>query len=98
MADQFIGTVLADKYRIDSLIGADGLGGFYHGTHVGMDKPVSVKILSPALAVDDTIVKKFASEARTISRISHPNILNVTDYGSDRGGAFFIVYEDASGE
>ena len=98
MTDQFIGKVLAEKYQINSLIGEDAMGNFYHGTHLLMEKPVAVKILPKTLATDETIVKRFANEARTISRISHPNILNVTDYGSDKDGTVFIIYEEATGE
>lgn len=97
MADQFIGQVLAEKYRIDSLISEGDLGNLYHATHLLMDKPVSLKILPPSLSIDETIVKKFSDEARTVSRISHPNILSVTDYGSENN-IVFIVYEDADGE
>lgn len=98
MTDQLIGKVLADKYQIISLLSENPLGNFYRATHVSMDKPVSVKVLPPALADDEAAVKRFADEARTISRISHPNILNVMDYGSDKNGAIFIVYDDATGE
>lgn len=98
MLDQFIGQVLADKYRIDSVLRDGGLGKIYRGTHLLMDKPVTVKILAPTLAVDENIVKRFSAEARTVSHISHPNILNVTDFGSDKNGAVFIVLEDAAGE
>lgn len=98
MSDQFIGKVLADKYRIDSLMRATDLGKIYHGTHLLMDKHVAVKILSPALAIDESIVKRFSAEARNISNLSHPNLLNVTDFGSDREGTVFIVFEDAEGE
>jgi len=98
MADQFIGQVLADKYRIDSVIRESSLGKLYRGTQLLMDKPVAVKILSPALAVDDRIVKQFTAEVRTLSRLSHPNIPSVTDYGQDTGGAVFIVTEQSDGE
>jgi serine/threonine-protein kinase len=98
MIDTFIGKTLADKYRIDSVMRETELGKVYHGRHLLMEKPVAVKILSPALAVDENIVKRFSSEARNISNISHPNILNVTDFGSDREGAVYIVFEDAEGE
>ena len=98
MTDQLIGKVLADKYQIISLLSETPIGNFYRATHVSMDKPVSVKVLSSDLASDESAVKRFADEARTISRISHPNILNVTDYGSDKDGTIFIVYDDASGE
>jgi serine/threonine-protein kinase len=98
MTDQFTGQVLADKYRIGRILRDSELGKIYHGSHLFMDKPVTVKILSPALAVDGSIVKKFSTEARTASQISHPNILNVTDFGSDTNGNVFIVFEGVEGE
>jgi serine/threonine protein kinase len=98
MADQFIGEVLADKYRIDSVIRDGSLGKLYRGTHVLMDKPVAVKILAPALAVDEEIVRQFSSEVRTLSRLSHPNIPSVTDFAQDKNGAVFIVTEQGDGE
>lgn len=98
MLDQFIGQTLAGKYRVDSVMRETDLGKMYHGRHLLMDKAVAVKILSPAFAIDENIVKRFSSEARSISNISHPNILSVTDFGSDANGAVYIVFEDAEGE
>ena len=95
MNEQFTGQILANKYRLDSVLRDDDLGKIYRGTHVSMDKPVTVKVLAPALAVDENIVRRFSAEARTVSQISHPNILNVTDFGAD--GAVYIVYEGAPG-
>ena len=93
----FSGQVLADKYRVDSLMREGNLGNLYHGTHLLMEKPLTIRILSPALAVDENIVKRFATEAKTLSRISHPNILNVTDTGADKNRTQFIVFENAEG-
>ena len=98
MIDTFIGKTLADKYRIDSVMRETELGKVYHATHLLMEKPVAVKILSPALAVDENIVKRFSAEARKVSDISNPHILNVKDFGADANGAVYIVYEDAQGE
>lgn len=98
MTDQFTGQILADKYRIGRILRDSDLGKIYHGSHLLMDKPVTIKILSPALAVDGSIVKQFSGEARTASQISHPNILNVTDFGSDTNGNVFIVFEGVDGE
>ncbi len=99
MLDQFIGQTIADKYRIDSVMrDGGGLGKTYRGTHLLMEKPVTVKILSPALAADEKIAKDFSAEARTVSHISHLNILNVTDFGSDKNGSVYIVLEGADGE
>ena len=98
MTDQFTGQILADKYRIGRILRDSDLGKIYHGSHLLMDKSVTVKILSPALAVDGSIVKQFSGEARTASQISHPNILNVTDFGSDTNGNVFIVFEGVDGD
>ncbi len=99
MLDQYIGQTIAEKYRIDSLMrDGGGLGRTYRATHLLMEKPLMVKILSPALAVDEKIVKDFSDEARTVSHISHPNILNVTDFGSDKSGSVYIVLDGADGE
>jgi len=98
MSDKFIGQTLADKYQIEEVMREVDLGKIYRGTHLSMEKPVTVKILSPTFAADENIVKQFSSEARTISRISHPNILNVTDFGADKNGAVYLVLEDAAGE
>ncbi|MDQ3800807.1 MAG: serine/threonine protein kinase [Acidobacteriota bacterium] len=98
MADQFIGQVLGDKYRIDSVIRDGDLSKVYRGTQLLMEKPVAVKILSPSLAVDESMVKRFSAEVRTLSRLSHPNIPSVFDYGQDKNGAIFIVTEQGEGE
>jgi len=99
MSDQFIGQTLADKYRIDAEMrdGGGGLGKVYRATHLLMDKPATVKILAPALAVDENIVKRFSHEARTVSRVAHPNVLNVTDFGAEKNGATYIIFEGADG-
>lgn len=97
MIDKFIGQTLANKYRLDSVLREGVLGNTYRGRHTAMDKPVTIKILASALAVDENIVRRFSTEARTASNISHPNILNVTDFGKDTNGAVYIVYEGAEG-
>ena len=99
MLNQFIGQTIAEKYRIDSVMReGGGSGKTYRATHLLMEKPVTVKILSPALAAREKIAKDFSAEARTVSHISHPNILNVTDFGADKNGAVYIVLEGADGE
>ena len=98
MSDQFIGQILADKYRIEEVLREGEFGKIYRGKHLLMEKPVTVKILSPALTVDENIVRQFSQEARTVSGISHPNILNVNDFGTDKSGAVYIIMEGAEGD
>jgi len=95
--DSLIGKVLADKYRIESLISQGGMGSVYRATHVLMDKTVAVKVLHPSLAADDRIVARFSREAKATSRISHPHALSVTDFGESSDGTVFLVMEYLSG-
>lgn len=97
MTDKFIGKTLAGKYEIEEFLRESDMGRVYRGRHLLMEKPVTIKILSPTLAVDENVVEQFSVEARTISRISHPNILNVTDFGKD-DETVFIVMENIEGE
>ena len=98
MIDEFIGKTLSGKYQIEAMLRESDFGNVYLGRHLLMEKPVSVKILAPALAVDDSIVESFSIEARTISRLSHPNVLNVTDFGREDDGTVFIVMENGDGQ
>ncbi len=98
MSDQFIGQTLADKYKIEDILREDGAGRIYRGTHLLMEKPITLKILPPVLAADENTLRRFSAEARTLSLVSHPNILNVTDFGSDKNGAIYIALENADGE
>jgi serine/threonine protein kinase len=98
MSDQFIGRTLAGKYRVDSLLRESASSSIYNGTHLLINKPVTIKILAPALTSEATAVKNFSVETRAASRIAHPNVLNVTDFGLDIGGTVYAILEDASGE
>jgi len=95
--DSLIGKVLADKYRIESLISQGGMGSVYRATHVLMEKTVAVKVLHPRLAADDRIVARFSREAKATSRISHPHALSVTDFGESSDGTVFLVMEYLNG-
>ena len=98
MGEQLTGTVIAEKYRVDSLLRSGELGDFYRGRHLFMDKPVTLKVLSPALAIDEHIRELFVAEAKSSSLFSHPNILAVSDFGSNKDGSYYIVFEGFDGE
>jgi len=98
MSDQFIGQILADKYQIEEVLREGEFGKIYRGKHLLMERSVTIKILSPALTVDENIVRQFSREAKTASIITHPNILNVNDFGTDKSGAVYIIMEGAEGD
>ena len=98
MSDHFIGQTLAEKYQIESLIRDGDANNVYRATHLLMDKPVTVKILAPERANDEEAAARFSAEAKRVSHLAHPNILNAIDFGKDKDGAVFIVFDGADGE
>jgi serine/threonine protein kinase len=98
MSDKFIGQTIAEKYLVEEELRESSLGKIYRGKHQQMEKGVLIKILSPEFADDKEKVERFSAQARIVSRISHPNILNVTDFGTDENNTVYIVFEDAEGE
>jgi serine/threonine-protein kinase len=58
-ADEFVGLLLDDKYRLDEKVGEGGMGTVYRATHVQMENTVAVKILHPHLASDQFAVERF---------------------------------------
>ncbi|HEX8400005.1 MAG TPA: protein kinase [Pyrinomonadaceae bacterium] len=98
MTEQLIGQTLAGKYRIEQLLREDAFGKTFRATHVLMEKPVAVKVLNPELATNAPIVADFQQEAKLLSRLSHPHVLSVTDYGvDDQLGVPFLVMENFDG-
>src|SRR5213592_2834556 len=97
-SDSLLGQTLAGKYLIAKLIKRGGMGAIYQGKHVLMDKTVAIKVLRPALAVDDDVVARFSREAKAASRISHPNAVSVTDFGESENGIVFLVMEYLEGQ
>src|SRR5262249_50416301 len=78
---QMIGRLLDGKYRLEELCGRGGMGAVYRALHVGTGRRGAVKVIAPGLAGDRGILGRFRREAKTIGRLRHPNIVNVTDFG-----------------
>lgn len=97
MVNDLVGKLVADKYRVESLIREGEMGDLYSARHEIMDRPVTMKILPPALAVDSRWTKRFIEEARAASAISHSNILNLTDFGTDSKGIAYAVFDHTDG-
>ena len=81
MTGQMIGRLLDGKYRLEELCGRGGMGSVYRALHVGTGRRVAVKVIAPELAGNREFIERFRREARTIGRLRHPNIVNVTDFG-----------------
>jgi len=95
--DPYIGKVMARKYRVEKLLGEGGMGRVYRANQLVLDKPVVLKLLHPALQKDPRTVARFQREAKAASRLSHPNSIDVLDFGQTDDGALFIAMEFVDG-
>jgi serine/threonine protein kinase len=96
----FAGQTLDGKYRIERELGRGGMGTVYLATHLGTERPVAVKIISPQYMERTEFVERFRREARAAGRLRHPNVVNVTDFGfseSKDGQVAYLVMEYLDG-
>ncbi len=92
-----IGTLVGGRYRIRRLCGEGGMGRVYEAEHIEIGKRVALKILHPAYSQTPDLVERLKREARAASKISHPNVVDVTDSGTTPDGSFFFVMEYIEG-
>jgi len=93
-----IGTVLLGRYRVLSHIGDGGMGSVYLVEHTTILKKLAIKVLSRALSSRADYIDRFLREARAASVINHPNVVEITDFGSTADGSPFFVMEFLQGE
>jgi serine/threonine-protein kinase len=91
--DPYVGTTLAEKYKILRKIGTGGMGAVYEAEHKVIGRRVAIKTLHLQFATDQGLVRRFTNEARAAAMIGHPNILECTDMGRTPDGAPFLVLE-----
>jgi serine/threonine protein kinase len=96
----FVGYTLDEKYRLEKLLGQGGMGAVYLATHLGTERPVALKIIVPQFMENEEFVARFRREARAAGRLRHPNVVDVTDFGTtrtDRGTVAYLVMEYLDG-
>ncbi len=93
-----IGHKIAERYRIDDLLGVGGMGAVFRAHHLGLKRDVAIKVLHPDLTRHPEISARFDREAHSASRLEHPNCLQVTDYGSTENGMKFMVMQLLQGK
>jgi serine/threonine protein kinase len=79
--DPLLDTVLHDRYQILSILGKGGMGVVYKGKHLLIDRIVAIKMLRTDVAYDQQNLMRFQVEAKAASRLNHPNVLAVYDFG-----------------
>jgi serine/threonine protein kinase len=92
-----IGTIIADRYRIDKRLGGGGMGEVYLAQHVRIKRKCAIKVLRAALSEDGDSLKRFEREAENASMISHPNVAQVYDFG-EHGNLRYLAMEFIEGQ
>ncbi len=89
-------TVINDRYRIERRIGRGGMADVFLARDLLLDRDVAVKVLFPEFAVDPKFVERFRREAQSAASLTHPNIVNVYDWGRFET-TYFIAMEYVQG-
>jgi serine/threonine-protein kinase len=93
--DGLSGRTLRGVYLVQEKIADGAMGAVYKAVHTALDAPFAVKVLKQ---VDPGVVARFRQEARALSRLRHPNVVAVTDFGQTEDGTLFVVMEYVSGK
>src|ERR1700741_933007 len=98
--ERYVGQTLDQKYRLERLLGQGGMGAVYLATHLGTERYVALKLITPRVMGNPEFVERFKREARAAGRLRHPNVVDVTDFGFatvTNGRVAYLVMEYLDG-
>ncbi len=99
--DPMVGRVLAEKFKIVSLIARGGMGKVYRAEQAPLGRTCAIKVLTPpehGSATEDEFRKRFFLEASIGAKLTHPNTVTIFDYGVTEDGVYFIAMEYLEGK
>ena len=82
-----------NQYRLKHRIGAGGMGEVYLAEHQLLKRPCAIKLIRPGRATDPLALARFEREVRSTAQLSHPNTVEIYDYGRTDDGTFYYVME-----
>jgi eukaryotic-like serine/threonine-protein kinase len=91
VTDPAVGLTLEGRYRLEERLARGGMSTVYSATDLRLHKTVAVKIMADHLVHDPTFVDRFTREARAAAMLSHPNVVSVSDQGTDQGLVFLVM-------
>jgi serine/threonine protein kinase/tetratricopeptide (TPR) repeat protein len=86
---------LGPQYRLERELGRGGMGVVFVARDTTLDRRVAIKVVHPELALHESITRRFLTEARTIARVRHPNIVAIHAAGSAEGLLYYVMDEVA---
>lgn len=91
-----MGQLLDGRYRVQARIAAGGMATVYQAMDTRLDRVLALKVMHPGLATDGAFVERFIREAKSVARLSHPNVVGVFDQGTD-GTYVYLAMEYVAG-
>ncbi len=85
------------QLEITRLVGRGGMGAIYHARQTALDRDVALKIIAKEVAGDTAFIDRFEREAKTLARLSHPNIVTIFDFGHTVDGQAYLIMEFVDG-
>jgi serine/threonine protein kinase len=89
--DELAKGTIVGKYQITRPIGHGGGGRVYEAVHVDLKKRVALKTLSAVLATNEATVQRFMREGELATRIRHPHVVDITDFGVHQGRPYLVM-------
>ncbi|MFG2862795.1 Stk1 family PASTA domain-containing Ser/Thr kinase [Streptomyces sioyaensis] len=96
LQDPLVGQLLDGRYRVQARIAAGGMATVYQAMDTRLDRALALKVMHPSLATDGAFVDRFIREAKSVARLSHPNVVGVFDQGTD-GTYVYLAMEYVAG-
>jgi beta-lactam-binding protein with PASTA domain len=91
VADTLIGTTIDGRYRITGRVARGGMATVYTAIDERLERTVALKIIHPSQATNVHFVDRFTDEAKTIARLTHPNVVAVYDQGRHLGLPYLVM-------
>ena len=96
--NDLVGSVIAERYHVLKKLGEGGMGQVYLAEHVKMGRKSAVKVMNPGMVHDADAISRFNREAANASRINHPNVAGIYDFGETPEGLIYLAMEFIEGE
>jgi eukaryotic-like serine/threonine-protein kinase len=85
------GRLLGGRYQIERLLGGGGMATVWCGRDLRLDRPVAIKEVSGEGLRQPMALERFDREARAVSRLQHPNVVSVYDFGTQNGAPYLVM-------
>ncbi len=93
-----VGSIVAERYHVMKKLGEGGMGTVYLAEHVKMGRKSALKVMNPGMNRDADAVARFNREAANASRLNHPNICAIYDFGETPDGLIYLAMEFIEGD